>query len=226
MEHSIFIGDGSGFVDSDAAQDSVFYLNSVMYFMVQFNSPLPPASVDLTQMSITQTDDVCGTDCLNVVEFVCDSCGDDGISKGPVYNFSIVLTSSIFEASAGRDTPTTFELSFGFQYARRRLSKLVDVFKVPVSFSLRDYDCHSPNALHSAVETVNCDVATMTKMMICSTDGWKDVSECTSTAATISLKMTTFVGLMASTIFVVAFLSRCFMVSKDSIKYESVALDP
>ena len=68
-----------------------------------------------------------------------------------MYNFSIVLTSTngLFEAQPGTNTPTVIDMTFGLSYARRQLTKVSDVFNVPVSFALRDYDCHAPNGLLS-----------------------------------------------------------------------------
>jgi len=211
MTTSVQVSDGNVWLDSSNLDSAVFYLESVMYFMVDFESYMEPSTVDITALAITQNEDVkCGGDCLDSVELVCDSCDENGVSAGGVYNFSIVLTSAngLFEAQPGVNTPTVIDMTFGLSYSRRQLTKVSDVFSAPVSFALRDYECHAPNGLLTDVETVGCDLSSMTKSMICSRGGWKEISQCAGSSPMISLSITNFVALISTIVFSVAVLSR------------------
>eukprot|EP00493_Phyllostaurus_siculus_P023039 UN23373 len=143
------------------ANDMIFYLNNIMELSVTFDSLLLPTYVTLDTMTVTQNNEAkCDSDCLDVIQFVCDNCDADGKSAGATYTFSVVLTDSIFTALPSTSTDTTFELNFVLQYEdrRRRLAKAVDAHTVPIKVNLRDYDCKAPNAILSSVETVDCDV--------------------------------------------------------------------
>jgi len=224
LTSAVLISDGSGtWVDPKDNTDMVFYLNSIMHFQVTFDSLMLPTFVALTSMSITQnTVAKCDTDCFTAAEFVCEACDADRKSSGSVYEFSVVLTDDTFDAEAGVNTDTMFEMNFGLQYdRRRRLAKTLDAFSVPIKFSLRDWDCKAPNAILSSVKSVDCDFASMSKKMICSADGWEDVSQCTAPVE----RYFSILGLVGSMMVVAYAMSKFAFVSKDALgKYNPIAL--
>jgi co-chaperonin GroES (HSP10) len=224
LTSSVLISDGSGeWVNPAENNQMVFYLNSIMHFQVTFDSLMLPTFVSLTSMSITQNGAVkCDTDCFTAAEFVCEACDADRKSSGSTYEFSVVLTDATFDAEAGVNTDTSFEVNFGIQYdRRRRLAKTLDAFTVPIKFSLRDWDCKAPNAILSSVKSVDCDFASMSKKMICSADGWEDVSQCTAPVE----RYFSILGFVGSMIVVAYAMSKFAFVSKDALgNYNPVAI--
>jgi len=224
LTSSVQISDGSAWVDPAEANDMIFYLNNVMELSVTFDSLMLPTYATLESMTVTQNDDTkCGSDCFDVIQFVCENCDANRKSPGATYTFSVVLTDDVFTGLPATSTDTTFELNFGLQYTdrRRRLAKTVDAHTVPIKVSLRDYDCKAPNAILSSVETVNCDVASMTKMMICSSQGWKDLSQCSAPAE----RYFSIIGMAASALVVLYLISKAAVSSKNIFKYEQVPLE-
>merc|ERR1719336_294043 len=174
-------------------------------------------------MKVTQDNTVkCeAEDCFTAAEFVCENCDADRKMAGATYDFSVRLGSGTFEAAAGSNTETVFELGFSMQYSdRRRLTKAVDAYSVPIKFSLRDYDCKAPNALLSSVTTVDCNMVSMTKKMICSANGWEDVSQCAAPGE----RVFSILGLAATLIFAGFLLSKFAFASKDIVRYEQVSV--
>jgi len=215
MSSEVFLSDGTSTVNPRLNSDFIFFVGSILYFSVAFGSPIQPSTTELSHIGISQEGIArCDDDCLGMVEIVCSSCNTNLITTGPVYNFSLALTSDIFEAQSESSTSTTFDLTFSFGYdSRRKLSRVVDVFRVPIKVSLRDYYCHSPNGKLSSVKTVDCNVKSITKKMFCSAEGWEDLTSCASgnhfDFHTILHIILLIVGIIAIIVgLVVAYISR------------------
>jgi hypothetical protein len=224
LTSSVQISDGSAWVNPMESNDMIFYLNNIMEFSVTFDSLMLPSYATLSSMSVTQNNEVkCDADCFDVIQFVCENCDSDRKSAGATYAFSVVLTDSTFTALPSTSTDTTFELNFALQYEdrRRQLAKAVDAHTVPIKVNLRDYDCKAPNAILSSIETVDCDVVSMTKTMICSAQGWKDMGQCAAPAE----RYFSIIGMVTSALVVLYLLSKAAISSKNIFKYEQVPLE-
>jgi len=221
---AVQISDGSGtWVDASQDSDMIFYLNSVMEFSVTFESLMLPTYATLASMTVTQNNDAkCDTDCFDVAQFVCENCDADGKSAGSTYTFSVVLTDGTFTALPGVSTDTSFELNFDLQYTvrRRRLTKTVDAHTVPIKIRLRDYDCKAPNAILSSVKMVDCDVVSMTKTMMCSTNGWQDVSQCAAPGE----RYFSIFGFAMAALIVLYVITKAATTGKDIFSYQQIPL--
>jgi len=220
LTSSVMMGDAEEMVDPTTS-DKLFYLNSVINFQVTFDSAMLPTYVTLESMAISQNSQPkCGDNCFEVAEFVCTACDATNKSPGETYEFSVVLSESAFEGSAGSNTATSFGLTFGLQYTNRRVLKQVEVHRVSSTVSLRDHDCKAPNALLSALEKQSCGVLGMSKTMMCSAHGWTEVAECAVSGQSYELLAFTGIAMLSLAGIVLKILA-----AKENKGYAAVAIE-
>merc|ERR1719210_1424894 len=161
-----------------------FYVDEVLSFYITFDSAISPTASELSRLTVSQGGDnpACDADCFDVLQFYCDTC-DAGTASSPgaAMNFSVVLSSDVLLSSNTGTVTTTFDLVFEFSYtdSRRQLKPSMAKKSFPVSFKLRDFDCHNPSALFGKLVQLECPGTELTKGAICSRDqGWIDVNSC------------------------------------------------
>jgi len=217
MKSSIIIGDGEVFTtfNPDDPTAAVFYVDSSMYVNIMFESPLPPATTELTSFAISQNGEPKCSDCVTEasLDFQCLSCGESDImTAGAAYNFSVTLSSSMLTATPDAAMPTTFDLSFAFTYTRRNLAGVDKVFSLPLRINLQDWYCKNPNAIFGAIEKMACATQGASQVSHCSKNGWEEVSSCPEKASYIFWNVGGSI-LAVSTIALAVFLFSVYSIS-------------
>lgn len=193
----VLVSDGSEFVEPIAL--GVLYLNEPMYFSLSFHSWLVPAYSSVSNMTVIQNGVVkCSNDCLTSLSYSCTSCDGDDRSPGPVLNFSMILSKHVLSATGGSTTATQIEFTVTHEYSRRHLAEnQLKVQRGSVTIQLRDYDCHEPHGLLSAIENMNCAEKGSSRQMMCRQNGWEELTGCMPHAKDDVVSFNTYLVSMA-----------------------------